>query len=161
VLAGIISDTHGYLDPQLESLFAGVDIVLHAGDIGKPEVLDGLAEIGPVLAVRGNVDLNPRLLTLPERRNLTLAGVSIQLVHRPQDADPPAGTRVVIFGHTHRALCEWRQNILFLNPGAAGRQGFHRERTACLLEIDENLLATPLSLGSRSQRLSDAKRSVL
>jgi uncharacterized protein len=141
-------------------VFAGVDAILHAGDIGKPEVLDQLAEIAPVTAVRGNNDAKPRLQELPERRDFLLNGVWVHLVHRPQDALPRPNTRIVVFGHTHRPLSESRGNILFLNPGAAGRQGFQRERTAAILEIDQELSARSILLGPRSERLLAPKRSL-
>ena len=91
---------------------------------------------------------------------MVLSGVPVHLVHRPQDADPGPDVRVVVFGHTHRPLSEWRGNILFLNPGAAGRQGFHRERTAAVLEINQDLLARPILLGPRSERSLAPKRSL-
>jgi putative phosphoesterase len=125
--------------------------ILHAGDIGSASVLEDLATIAPVIAVRGNVDRDPRLLQLPERIDLDLGGVSIQLVHRLVDARPGLATGVVIFGHSHRPAEERRGNILYLNPGAAGRQGFHRERSVAVLELDERPRASFLPLGPKSR----------
>jgi uncharacterized protein len=160
LLVGVISDTHGFFDPQLDRVFSSVDYILHAGDIGKPEVLDQLERFAPVLAVRGNVDVDARLMELPERRRISLGGAGIQLVHRPQDVESQSGVAAVIFGHTHRRFNEWRENILFLNPGAAGRQGFHRERSVALLEIGSRLSAEIVLLGPRSAKSSALKRSL-
>ena len=131
---GVISDTHGWLDPRAVEHFAGVAAILHAGDIGAAGVIEALREIAPVYAVRGNVDRAPDVLGFPERLDVTLAGVPVHLVHRPVDARPGAA-RVVVTGHTHRPLVEWRGGVLWLNPGAAGRRGFHTERTLAVLDL--------------------------
>ena len=150
LLIGVISDTHGYVDPCLGDVFQGVEYILHAGDIGAPEVLDALGALAPVLAVRGNVDRDPGLLKLPEQLNLLMAGVTIQVVHRLDDACPGPETRVLIHGHSHRPIVEWRQNILYLNPGAAGRQGFHTERTAALLDLAGSPTGALIRLGPKA-----------
>lgn len=135
---GIISDTHGYLDPQVAGQFAGADHIVHAGDIGAMSVIHALAEIAPVTAVHGNVDAGREpAAAFPETQDLTLAGQRIHVVHRPQDAGPDAGTDIVIYGHTHAAGAEERDGRLYVNPGAAGRQGFHRERTIALLDVED------------------------
>ncbi|HTE83460.1 MAG TPA: metallophosphoesterase family protein [Dehalococcoidia bacterium] len=150
MLVGVISDTHGYADPQLSGLFLGVDCIIHAGDIGTPEVLDRLAEIAPVMAVRGNVDRDARLLCIPERLELSLVGLEVVVVHRVQNAIAGESTSVVVSGHSHRPVVEWRDRILYLNPGAAGRQGFHRDRTVALLRLGNTPTANLLALGPRS-----------
>jgi putative phosphoesterase len=156
----VISDTHGYLDPQIEELFGAVDCIVHAGDIGSMAVLEGLRAIAPVLAVRGNVDASvPELRDLPDRVDADLDGTTIQIVHWLQDAAPQAGTRVVICGHSHKPMNEWRDHILYVNPGAAGRQGFHRERTACLLELGVSPASRLLYLGPKSSRSGARGRS--
>lgn len=153
---GVISDTHGWLDPAVSERLAGVDAILHAGDIGAMAVLDALARIAPVSAVRGNNDRTPDLLALPEHLDLPLAGALIHLVHRPIDARP-GDARVVITGHTHRAAAESRGGVLWLNPGAAGRQGFHRERTLAILELGDGPPRVAfIALGARGRTATAA-----
>ncbi len=135
MLVGLISDTHGYLDPQVLTLFARADHILHAGDVGAENVLAELRLLAPLTAVRGNVDL--ALAQLPDRADVVLEGVAVHLVHRPEDALPPPAARVVVVGHTHVAAVQERHGVLFVNPGAAGRQGFHRTRTAGLLRLED------------------------
>jgi putative phosphoesterase len=140
-------------------LFAGADCIVHAGDIGSHAVLEALQSIAPVLAVRGNVDVGvPELQALPERLDAELDGVWIEVVHRLQDAAPLAATRVLICGHSHRPMSEWRDHILYVNPGAAGRQGFHRDRTACLLDLGPAPASRLLYLGPKSARGGGAGR---
>jgi len=150
VLIGVVSDTHGYLDPRLVDALAGVEVILHAGDVGSPAVLEGLAAIAPVHAVRGNNDAPLGGLGLPERLDVELGGLRFHVVHELPSARPPPQTNVVVFGHSHRQLCEWREGCLYLNPGAAGRRGFHALQTAALLRIEAGLPEVqPLMLGPR------------
>jgi putative phosphoesterase len=158
VLIGVISDTHGFLDPQIAERFRGVEAILHAGDIGTPAVLEQLGRIAPVFAVRGNVDRDPALLALPERLNPILGGVQVHLVHQLSQAAPLSETRVLVFGHSHRALSEWRGNILYLNPGAAGRQGFHTTRTIALLRLDQRPESESIVLGPKAKRSGPDER---
>lgn len=151
MLLGVISDTHGYVDPALTRLFAGVHRILHAGDIGAHGVLEELERIAPVVAVRGNVDRDPALLTLPESITMRLAGVELQVVHQLPQARPRPETRVLIFGHSHRVRCDWQGEMLLLNPGAAGRQGFHTLRTAALLRLGERPEAEVITLGPKAR----------
>src|SRR5947209_1289693 len=104
---GLIADTHGWLDPRALAVFAGVDAILHAGDIGALAIVDALGAVAPVHVVRGNNDTTPALLALPERLHLDLAGLRVHLVHRPQDARP-GGATLVVYGHTHRLKVEQR-----------------------------------------------------
>lgn len=160
MLVGVISDTHGDIDPRLPDVFAGVDCILHAGDIGSPAVLDALAAIAPIFAIRGNADRDLRLTVLPERLDLNLSGTSVQLVHRLQDARPRPETRVLVHGHSHKAEARRSGPILYLNPGAAGRQGFHTQRTAALLHLDEQAEASMIALGPKGRdMLSSGRRA--
>jgi putative phosphoesterase len=136
VLLGLVSDTHGYLDDRLLAAFEGVDAILHAGDVGSEVVIAGLRRIALVHAVHGNNDVPLGKLGLPGHLDLTFDGVSIHLVHEIAHARPAAETKVVVFGHSHRQISEWRDGVLYVNPGAAGRQGFHRVQTAALLRIE-------------------------
>jgi uncharacterized protein len=157
-LIGVVSDTHGYFDPQLRSVFADVDCIVHAGDIGRAAVLDGLRAIAPVHAVRGNVDIEPSLACLPAQISMVLGGVEVVVVHRLQDATQGEAARILIAGHSHQPLIQEADRILILNPGAAGRQGFHRERTAMLLRLGDRLDATLVRLGPRSETAPKSDR---
>src|SRR2546426_9100829 len=157
MLIGLIADTHGYLDPRVPPAVKGVDLILHAGDIGAEGVLIALASIAPVTAVAGNNDANLAQLGLPLRVDMDLGGVRIHLVHRLIDAAPGSGTRIVVYGHSHKALVAEREGVLWVNPGAAGRVGFHREVTLALLLVDDDRCEAELvSLGPRE---ATARRS--
>jgi putative phosphoesterase len=148
---GIIADTHGYVDPRVAPALAGVDAILHAGDVGSGAVLEALAAIAPLHAVYGNNDEKLGGLGLPFTIDVTLGGVAFHVVHQLPHARPAAGTRVVVFGHSHRTLVEKRDGgMLYVNPGAAGRAGFHRLQTVALLEIDGKIVdARIVELGAR------------
>jgi hypothetical protein len=127
VEVGVVSDTHGLLRPAVLEALAGCDLVLHAGDVGAPSVLDGLARIAPVRAVRGNVDGSGALAHLPRTETVELAGHLVHVLHvlDELDLDPGrAGLAVVIYGHTHRPAQEVRDGVLYLNPGSAGPRRF-------------------------------------
>ena len=139
---GLISDTHGYLDPRIEKIFVGVDHILHAGDIGPDLIIHELSAIAPVTAVLGNNDDSPsfRLTEIAE-----LAGAKF-LVHHivaPRDLHPDLATQIarvrptaVIFGHTHKPFNEVINGVHFLNPGYAGQPRFRQPRSVALLELD-------------------------
>ena len=153
VLVGIVSDTHGYVDARLVEAFAGVDAIVHAGDVGGENVLEALRGIAPVYAVQGNNDAPLGGLNLPERLDVSLEGVELHVVHRLPDAQLSPSTRAVIFGHSHKQLCERRDGVLYLNPGAAGTRGFHALQSAALLRIEQGACeAALLSLGPRLLR---------
>jgi len=158
LLVGVIADTHGYLDPELARVFRGVDRILHAGDVGSAAVLEGLACIAPVTAVRGNNDRAAPLLDLPELIDLEIGAIAVQLVHQVVDARPGPQTRAILFGHSHRTESRWRENILYLNPGAAGRQGFHLQRTVALLSVGRSLDSTIVHLGPKSAGAAQKSR---
>ena len=127
VRIGLISDTHGLLRPQAVEFLRGSDHILHAGDIVGTPVLDGLAALAPLSAVRGNNDYGDWALALPETVTLTLGGVVIHMLHDLKELaiDPAAnGVRAVVTGHTHKPACEERDGVLYVNPGAAGRRRF-------------------------------------
>lgn len=122
---GLISDTHGLLRPEACSALRGADLILHAGDVGKADVLVGLASEAEVLAVRGNVDRSPDLAALPARRLVHLAGWTVLLVHDGTEVTPAAAAAcdVVVCGHSHRpAVSPGRP--LWVNPGSAGPRRF-------------------------------------
>ena len=124
---GLISDTHGLLRPQALDYLRGSDHIVHAGDIVDPAILDRLAELAPLTAVRGNNDTGAWARALPETATLTLDGVTIHILHDLNELaiDPAAhGVRVVIAGHSHKPACEERGGVLYVNPGSAGRRRF-------------------------------------
>ena len=128
ITLGVISDTHGLLRPEAVEALRGSDRILHAGDVGAPEILEALAQIAPVTAVRGNVDTAPWARALPETEVVEAGGVSIYILHdRGQlDLKPEAAAfRVVIYGHSHQPKMEEKSGVLYFNPGSAGPRRFH------------------------------------
>jgi uncharacterized protein len=122
---GVISDTHGLLRPEVTDAFRGVSLILHAGDIGCPEILDGLRGIAPVIAVRGNNDTGAWAKRIPEVETVKVGSVSIHVVHDVKTMREHATKfDVVISGHSHRPLVETREGVLYLNPGSAGPRRF-------------------------------------
>src|SRR2546425_279489 len=111
MLIGLIADTHGYLDPRVPPALKGVDLILHAGDIGAEGVLAALEHIAPVTAVAGNNDAKLAQFGLPLRVDVELDGVKLHLVHRLIDAAPGPGTRIVVYGHSHKALVAKRGGL--------------------------------------------------
>ena len=124
---GIISDTHGLLRPEAIEALAGVEHILHAGDIGSPGVLTSLAEVAPVTAVRGNNDRFPEASVIPETAAVEIGGQWLYILHdlHDLDLDPrAAGFAAVIAGHSHRPSIEEKHGVLFVNPGSAGPRRF-------------------------------------
>ncbi len=136
---GVISDTHGLLRPGVLTAFAGVEHILHAGDVGDPEILKALREIAPVTAIRGNVDRTGPCAKLPVEEYVTLGGVNLYMLHdlHTLSLDPAAaGVQAVLFGHSHKPSIEQRKGVLFFNPGAAGPRRFSLPITVGLLWIE-------------------------
>ncbi|KTT10711.1 phosphodiesterase [Pseudomonas oryzihabitans] len=136
---GLIADTHGLLRPEAVAALAGSDFILHAGDIGKPEILDNLRAIAPLAVVRGNNDDLPWAEDIPERVTLTLAGVGIHMLHILPELDlaaVDAPVRVVISGHSHKPLIEERDGVLYVNPGSAGPRRFRLPISVGRLTLD-------------------------
>lgn len=125
-LIGVISDTHGLVRPQAIEALAGVDMILHAGDIGNAAVLDTLREVAPIVAVRGNNDRGEWAESLPDWEVVEIGAVSIYMLHDVKEIDiSPAGAfQVVISGHSHKPAIEERRGVLYLNPGSAGPRRF-------------------------------------
>ena len=145
MLLGVLSDTHGTLHPRLLSLFreAGVESILHAGDVGKESVLAELQAIAPTLAVRGNIDTGGVVAGLPGEVRFTEEGVDVYMTHIGGKPNfwlprlPAPAPAVAICGHSHVPLLQSLGGILFLNPGAAGtRPRFGRDLTAALLRLE-------------------------
>lgn len=136
---GVISDTHDLLRPEVVERLRGVDLVIHAGDVGSPMILDALASVAPVQAVRGNTD--SRELGLPETRVVELTpSLLVYVIHDlgRLDLDPAAaGMCAVISGHSHRPQAERRGGVLYLNPGSAGPRRFSLPVSLALLRVTE------------------------
>jgi putative phosphoesterase len=127
LLVGVISDTHGLLRPQALDALRGCDLIIHAGDVGKPEVLDPLRALAPTYVVRGNVDHGGWAMALPMTVRVDAGGRLFHVLHdiAQLDLDPPtAGFAAVVFGHSHRPSIETRDGVLYLNPGSAGPRRF-------------------------------------
>jgi len=124
---GLISDTHGLLRPEAKSFLQGCDHIVHGGDIGRSGILEDLAKLAPVTAVRGNNDKGPWTETLRETEFLRVGEVYLYAIHdlARLDIEPAAaGVRVVVSGHSHRPLVEERNGVLYVNPGSAGPRRF-------------------------------------
>jgi putative phosphoesterase len=138
---GVISDTHGLLRPEAEQCLAGVDHIIHAGDIGWPEVIAGLSRIAPVMAIKGNVDTADWAARYPDTRTIKLGGRVIYVLHDVNQLklEPvAAGIDVVISGHSHRPDIETVDGVLYLNPGSAGPRRFSLPITLAILELTES-----------------------
>jgi putative phosphoesterase len=138
-LVGVISDTHGLLRPEAVAALAGAAVIVHAGDVGRAEVLDGLRRIAPVYAVRGNVD-GPWADELPETRVVEAAGARFYVLHdlKQLGRDPRVrGCQAVLSGHTHKAAQTFRGGVLYLNPGSAGPRRFRLPVTLALLHVGD------------------------
>lgn len=141
---GIISDTHGLLRPEARYALQGSDMIIHAGDVGGPEVLDGLRSIAPTIAVRGNVDREGWARKLPLTEVVSAGGLQLYVLHdlSQLDLDPKAaGFSAVISGHSHRPHAEMRDGVLYLNPGSAGRRRFDLPTTLAVLKVEEGKLS--------------------
>jgi putative phosphoesterase len=128
VIIGVISDTHALLRPEALAAMHGSDYIIHAGDIGDPAILDKLAEIAPVTAIRGNVDCDPWAKKIPDTNVLEAGGVSIYVVHNLATLDlkpEAAGFSAVVYGHSHVPKQETKNGVLYFNPGAAGPKRFN------------------------------------
>jgi hypothetical protein len=129
MIIGVISDTHGLLRPEAVAALRGADRIVHAGDVGSPEILASLAALAPLTAVRGNNDKGDWARALPVTEVVDAGnGVLVYVIHAVADLDldPAAGGfRVVVAGHSHRPASEERDGVLWFNPGSAGSRRFH------------------------------------
>jgi putative phosphoesterase len=138
MIVGVISDTHGLLRDEVLTALAGVDRILHAGDVGDPGILAALAEIAPVNAIRGNVDTAGACAKLPATEAVELGGKLFYVVHSVHDLDidpVAAEVAVVVSGHSHKPSIERRAGVMYLNPGSAGPRRFKLPISAGELRI--------------------------
>ncbi|HET7339901.1 MAG TPA: metallophosphoesterase family protein [Methylomirabilota bacterium] len=144
---GVISDTHGLVRPQALAALAGVERIVHAGDIGEAAVLAALARVAPVTAVRGNNDRGRWAAGIPATGVVEVGGVSLYVLHdlHELDLDPrAAGFAAVIAGHSHQPRVEERAGVLFLNPGSAGPRRFRLPVSVARLTIRGGRLSAQL-----------------
>ncbi len=123
----VIADTHGLLRPEVVERLRGSGRIIHAGDVGKPELLERLNQLVPTLAVRGNVDRGPWAEMLSSSATVTWQGVTIHVLHDVKTlaaTPPPPGVRIVVSGHSHRQNIQERDGVIFLNPGSVGPRRF-------------------------------------
>jgi len=140
---GIVSDTHGLLRPETIERLAGVHHIIHAGDIGRPEVISELRKIAPVTAIRGNVDKGEWATHLPRTALVKLGGRCVYVLHnlKELELDPAAdGIDVVVSGHSHRPKIETVAGVLYLNPGSAGPRRFTLPIALATLELTPDAL---------------------
>ncbi len=144
---GVISDTHGLIRPEALDALKECELIIHAGDVGRPEVLDALRALARVIAVRGNVDQGVWARTLPQTQAIEVGGTWIYVLHdlAGLDLNPEtAGFGVVISGHSHRPNIEKRNGVLYLNPGSAGPKRFDLPITVARLHLDEHTVEAEL-----------------
>ncbi len=138
MLIGVIADTHGLLRPEAVDALAGVDLVVHAGDVGDAAVLERLRALAPVRAVRGNNDVGRWARALPETDVVEAGGRALYVLHDLEtlDLDPrAAGFAAVVAGHSHRPSIERRDGVLYLNPGSAGPRRFRLPISVARLRV--------------------------
>jgi uncharacterized protein len=150
MIVGVISDTHGLLRPEAVKMLRGSEHIIHAGDIGAPEIIPTLEKLAPATAIRGNVDQMAWCRKFSETEVVELSGVHIYIIHdvNAMDLNPKAaGFAAVISGHSHKPSQEIKDGVLYFNPGSAGPRRFKLPITVGRLEISRGqLAATVLSL---------------
>jgi putative phosphoesterase len=135
---GLISDTHGLLREETVEALRGSELIIHAGDVGKPEILEALKKIAPVVAVRGNVDTEPWAQALPETAVAEAGAAMIYVLHdvKALDLNPAAsGFQIVVSGHSHKPGKTERDGVLYINPGSAGPRRFQLPVTVARLRL--------------------------
>jgi putative phosphoesterase len=146
-VAGVISDTHGLVRPEVREVFEGMDVILHGGDIGAAEVLNELRSIAPVVAVRGNNDRGDWAKAIPKTVSAAVGDLTVYLLHdlKELDVDPArAGVHIVISGHSHCPLIDTRDGVLFINPGSAGPRRFKLPVTVARLTVEDGVARAAL-----------------
>lgn len=141
ITVAVISDTHGFLRPEALQALRGSDHILHAGDIGAPEILERLGQIAPTCAIRGNIDVEPWTKAIPVTRTIEIGGLKFYLIHnRAELKQTPPEIAAVIFGHTHQPLIESLGGVLFFNPGSAGPRRFSLPISLGKIRIENGIL---------------------
>ncbi|HMA07267.1 MAG TPA: metallophosphoesterase family protein [Ramlibacter sp.] len=145
---GLISDTHGLMRPEAVQFLRGCDHIIHAGDLGREQVVDTLAQLAPLTAVRGNIDAGDWAASFPDTQTVNLGGVTIFVLHDLKELKmrmPPADAQVVVCGHSHQPrVIEQSSGLLIVNPGSAGPRRFRLPVTAA-----ELMVTSPTSFSAR------------
>ena len=140
---GVISDTHGLLRQEAIDALRGCDRIIHAGDVGTPDILEQLRWLAPVVAVRGNIDEDGWAMSLPRSKAVELDGHTIYVLHILADLDllpAPDGISAVVYGHSHKPSIEDRDSVLYLNPGSAGPRRFRLPVSVARLSVVDGRL---------------------
>lgn len=138
MILGLISDTHGLLRDSAVRAMSGADLIVHAGDVGKREILDALKKIAPVVAVRGNVDIDDWAAALPATAETAAGDARVYVLHDLNDLkiDPAAsGISIVVSGHSHKPVQRVSDGVLYINPGSAGPRRFQLPITVARLDL--------------------------
>ena len=144
-LIGVISDTNGYVAPAVLKAFADADLILHAGDIGEPDVLKALKNIAPLVAVRGNMDFGKWASCLPQEDTVEIGGICIHVIHdvqRLRTGEMSSAVSAIVFGHSHRRLTRETEGIYYLNPGSASYPKYGESASVALLHLRNGKLDT-------------------
>jgi len=144
---GVISDTHGLLRAEAVEALRGAELILHAGDVGAPAVLEGLRKLAPVTVVRGNVDGGAWARGIPQSEVVEIEGVSIYMLHILAELDlkpDAAGFAAVIYGHSHEPASEVRNGVLYFNPGSAGPRRFKLPVTVGKLVVESGKIRSQI-----------------
>jgi putative phosphoesterase len=148
ITVGLISDTHGLLRPEVLDLLKCSDFIVHAGDIGDPEIVAELARLAPVAAVRGNVDKGTWAQSIPKTEVLEVDGVAfLYVLHNIADLDldpAAAGFHAVVSGHSHQPGIRWKDGVLYVNPGSAGPRRFSLPISVARLLVDDDKVSVDL-----------------
>ena len=148
IVVGLISDTHGLLRPEALALLAGSDFIIHAGDIGKPDILTELGRLAPLTVVRGNIDKGAWAEKLPQTDVLQAGGAFIYVLHDLAAIDldaEAAGFHAIISGHTHKPGFRWQNGVLYVNPGSAGPRRFFLPISAGRLTVEHGKVSVELT----------------
>jgi uncharacterized protein len=140
-LIGVISDTHGLLRPEAIRALQGCELIIHAGDVDKPEILSELRNIAPTVAVRGNLDRGIWAQGLPRTRSVEVGQIRLYVIHNLEEFSIDAATEgfaAVISGHSHKPSITRKDGVLFVNPGSAGPRRFKLPATVALLRVTDN-----------------------
>jgi putative phosphoesterase len=144
-LIGVISDTHGYVAPVVPKAFADADLIIHAGDIGEPNVLETLKSIAPLAAVKGNMDFGKWAVRLPLEDTVEIGGVGIHIIHDVQRLKTEGlsyAISAIVFGHSHRRVARETDGIFYLNPGSASYPKYGDTASVALLRLRDGKFDT-------------------